>query len=57
MQKSRIFILFILGLTSISSSYIFEHLFNLSDLVKGIFIGLGVGLLIIPLKHNKTKTL
>ncbi|WP_175578697.1 hypothetical protein [Tenacibaculum aiptasiae] len=57
MKRSKIIILFILGLISISTSYIFGHLFNLSDLVKGIFIGLGIGLLIIFLKHYSFKAL
>ncbi|WP_420551231.1 hypothetical protein [Tenacibaculum aiptasiae] len=50
MKRSKIIILFILGLISISFSQILVHYFNISDLLKGVFIGFGIGLLITSIK-------
>jgi hypothetical protein len=56
-KMGKRFILIPIGLTIISGALIIAHYTHLPDALRGIIMGFGIGLMILPLafKNNKPK--
>ncbi|WP_405576893.1 hypothetical protein [Winogradskyella sp. Asnod2-B02-A] len=54
--KRRTLILISFGMFVIATSQIFSHFIELSDLMKGAFTGIGIGLLLTSLIFGNFKT-
>lgn len=55
-SKKNALILLTAGMFVIATSQIMNRFMELSDLAKGIFIGIGIGLLILSAKFGNFKT-
>ena len=54
--KRKALILFPIGIFIIATSQIFSYYFELPDLAKGSFVGIGIGLLLTTLIFGNIKT-
>ena len=55
MKKGKNLLLIVIGLLIISSSQIVGHYLKISDLVSGILMGAGIGLMIFSLLRQKLR--
>ncbi len=55
MEKSKNLQLIVIGLLTISSSQVVEHFLKMPDLVSGILMGIGIGIMILSLLRQKLR--
>jgi len=55
-SKTRTLILLTFGLFAIAVSQLFSHFIELTDSIKGLFMGIGIGLILTSLFFGKFKT-
>ena len=54
--KQKALILVVIGMFIIATSQVFSYYFELPDLAKGSFVGIGIGLLLTSLIFGNIKT-